>query len=84
MKRIEIIALALKKIEQRKIPRQWIEETLDSPGQIVDGYSGRKVRQRKYTVEGKQVLLRVVADEEEDRLIVITAYLTTQVERYWR
>lgn len=84
MKQIEIIPLALKKIEQRKIPTEWIEETLKSPEQIVDGYMGRKVRQRKYTLEGKEILLRVIVDEQKDKFIVITAYLTSQIERYWR
>ena len=44
MKYIEIIPLALKKIEQRKISQEWIEETLNSPEQIVEGYRGRKIR----------------------------------------
>lgn len=41
------------------------------------------MRQKKYAAQGKQVLLRVIAEEEESRIIVITAYLTTQVERCW-
>mgnify|MGYP001572141322 CR=1 FL=1 len=82
MKSIEIIPLALKKIEQRKISREWIEETLNSPEQIAEGYQGRKIRQRSYTISGKKMLLRVVVDEEKDRFIVITAYLASRVERY--
>ena len=84
MKRIEIIPLALKKIESRKVPREWIEETLQAPEQVVEGYGGRTVRQKRYTVQGKVMLLRVVVDEEADRLVVITAYLTSQVRRYGR
>lgn len=84
MKHVEIIPLASKKIEQRKIPSEWIRETLNFPGQIVDGYGGRKVRQKKYVLEGKEMLLRVIVDEGEDRFIVVTAYLTSQIERYWR
>lgn len=84
MKHIEIIPLALKKIKQRKIPIEWIEQTLKFPDQIVNGYGDRKIRQRKYVLEDKEMLLRVVVNEEKDRLIVITAYLTTQIERYRR
>lgn len=84
MKHIEIIPLASKKICQRGIPIKWIKETLDSPEQIVNGYRGRRIRQKKYTLKGKEVLLRVVVDEEKDRLIVITAYVTSQIKRYWR
>jgi len=84
MKSIEIIPLALKKIERRQVPREWIEETLRAPEQIVEGYRGRKVRQKRYIVNGKECLLRVVVDEAPDRFVVITAYLTSQVGRYWR
>lgn len=84
MKHIEIIPLALKKIRQRKIPIDWIEETLNSPEQVVDGFGGRKIRQKKYSLDNKEVLLRVVVDDEKDRLVVVTAYLTSQIKRYWR
>ncbi|MBI3320164.1 MAG: DUF4258 domain-containing protein [Candidatus Omnitrophica bacterium] len=83
MKRIEIIPLALKKIERRNVPHEWIDDTLRAPEQIVEGYLGRKVRQRRYTVHEQEMLLRVVVDEEPERFVVITAYLTSQVARYW-
>jgi len=84
MRRIEIIPLARKKIERRQVPQEWIEDTLRAPEQIVEGYRGRKIRQKKYTVQGKEMLLRVVVDEEPERFVVITGYLTSQVARYWR
>ena len=84
MKRIEIIPLALKKIKQRRVPIDWIKETLNSPEQVVDGYGGRKIRQKKYILDDREMLLRVIAEEKKDRLVVITAYLTSQIERYWR
>ncbi len=83
MKKFEIIPLALKKIGRRKVPQQWIEETVNRPDQTVDGYGGRKVRQKKYIVDGKEMLLRVVYEEKE-KLIVVTAYLTSKIKRYWR
>jgi len=45
---------------------------------------GRKIRQKKYSLDNKEVLLRVVVDDEKDRLVVVTAYLTSQIKRYWR
>ena len=65
MKQFEIIPLALKKIEQRKISKEWVEETLNSPDQIVEGYAGRKIRQKKYMIDGKEMLLRVIIDMEK-------------------
>jgi len=84
MKPIEIVPLALKKMERRKVPRAWVEDTLRSPDQIVEGYAGRRVRQKRYATRGKEMLLRVVVDEQPDRWVVITTYLTSQVARYWR
>jgi hypothetical protein len=34
--------------------------------------------------EGREYLLRVVYEEKEDRKVVLTAYLTSQVKRYWK
>lgn len=48
MKKIEIIPIAKKKSERRGIPEEWIEETINFPDQIVEGYGGRKVAQKKY------------------------------------
>jgi hypothetical protein len=84
MKPVEIIPLALKKLERRQVPREWIDDTLRTPDQIAEGYLGRTVRQKRYRLQGKPMLLRVVVDEEPDRFVVITAYLTSQVARYWR
>ena len=63
---------------------EWIEQTLASPNQIVEGYEGRKVAQRLYRVGDKEMLLRVVFETAEEVKVVITAYLTTQIQRYWR
>jgi len=84
MKGIEIIPIARKKLERRGIPEEWVRETINSPGQIVDGYGGRKVGHNKYMKEGREYLLRVVYEEKEDRKVVLTAYLTSQVKRYWK
>jgi hypothetical protein len=84
MKRIEIIPIAWKKLARRGIPEEWVRETINYPGQIVDGYGGRKVAHKKYMIEGKEYLLRVAYEEKEASIEVLTAYLTSQVERYWR
>ena len=83
--RFEIIPLALRKIKQRGIPLEWIEQTLSSPDQITEGYEERRVAQKLYNVNGKKMLLRVVFETAGGEVkVVITAYLTTQIERYWR
>lgn len=84
MKKIEIIPIARKKLERRGITEERIRETINFPAQIVTGYGGRKVAHKKYMIEDKEYLLRVVYEEKEDMDIVVTAYLTSQVERYWK
>jgi hypothetical protein len=83
MKEIEIIPIARKKLERRGIPEEWVGETINTPGQIVSGYGGRKVAHRKYMVGSKEYLLRVVYEEKE-RNVVLSAYLTSQITRYWK
>jgi hypothetical protein len=78
-----MIPLAKKKTERRGISQKSIEETIRFPVHLVDGYGGRKVAQRKYMVQGKEYLLRVIYEEKEETLKVVTAYLTSQIERYW-
>jgi len=84
MKKIEIIPLAKKKSERRGIPQEWIKETINFPAQIVEGYGGRKVAHKKYMVRDREYLLRVIYEEKEDLYEVVTAYLTSQIGRYWK
>ncbi|NIN91910.1 DUF4258 domain-containing protein [bacterium] len=84
MKKIEIIPMAKKKMERRRIPEEWVTETINSPAQTVEGYGRRNVAQKKYMVKDKQYLLRVVYEGREEVNVVVTAYLTSQVERYWK
>ena len=83
MKTFEIIPIARRKAERRGISEEWINETITSPGQIVEGYGGRMVAQRKYILQDKEYLLRVVYEEKEELYEVVTAYLTSQIGRYW-
>ena len=34
-------------------------------------------------IEDKEYLLRVVYEEKDMQKVVVTAYLTSQIERYW-
>ena len=71
-------------MKQRGISTAWVEETLQNPGQVVPGYGGRNIYQKLYEVgKGKQQLLRVVV-EEGNGATVVTAYLTSEITRYWR
>ena len=81
---IKIIGLAAKKIKLRQISSSMLYETLKSPDQIVEGYGGRKVKQKIYNINNKKKLLRIICEKNGKDTIVVTAYLTSQIQKYWR
>jgi hypothetical protein len=80
--KIDIVPLAQRKLERRGIPEGWVIETINLPSKIIPGYGGRKIAQRKYIIGEKEYLLRAVYEEEGEKKVVLTAYLTSQIERY--
>ncbi len=83
MKKIIIIPLASKKMAKRSIDPQEVQSVLRDPGQTADGYGGRKIAQKICKRNGKDYLLRVVYEETEAAITVVTAYLTSDISRYW-
>jgi len=83
-KRVEIISLARRKMAQRRIPESWVRDALANSEQIVAGHGGRWVAQKRVTMADKERLLRVVYEETESAYVVVTAYVTSDITRYWR
>ena len=83
IKSVAIIPLARKKLSQRGVNESMVFETVHQPDQVVEGSKGRFVAQRKYFLEGSVYLLRVIYEEDEHNITVVTGYLTSQVSRYW-
>jgi Domain of unknown function (DUF4258) len=69
---------------RRGIPKTWVREALAAPEQVVEGHGGRQVAHNRMTVADKERLLQVVYEETETTLVVVTAYLTSAIARYWR
>jgi len=42
------------------------------------------IKNKKYMIENKEYLLRAIYEEEKDMIVVVTAYLTSQKDRYWK
>ena len=80
MKKVDSIPVAQRKAEKRGIKIVWIEDAVNSPTQIVKGYGGRKVAHKMVSIDDKEYLLRVVYEEA---FTVVTAYITSKVDRYW-
>jgi hypothetical protein len=74
----------MRKMEKRGIPESWVTEGLRSADQIAEGHGDRRVAQQRRKVRRQEKLLRIVFEETEDKYIVITAYLTSDIRRYWR
>ena len=81
---INIIPLANRKIKLRRISRGMLNETINIPDQIVEGYGGRIINQKIYFMENKKKLLRVVYEKKGEEITIVTTYLTNQIKRYWR
>ena len=84
IKKVEIIPVAGRKLTRRGIKRELIENTLLDPAETVDGYGGRKVAHKKVLIDDKEYLLRVVYEETENTLTVVTTYVTSKIDRYWK
>lgn len=82
-KQVTIIPIARKKLAQRGVAESKVFETIHEPDQLVEGTKGRFVAQRKYFFDDCIYLLRVVYEEYEHNVTVITGYFTSQVSRYW-
>lgn len=75
---------ARRQIREREIPEELINKVLLHPAQIVDSYGNRKIAQEMVRHKGEKFLLRIVFEEIDRELKVITVYLTTRVGKYWR
>jgi len=82
--RIEYSKHAEEQMRERSIKKTMVRETLLKPRQLIIGRAGRKIAHRIYNIGEQDMLHRVVFVEHKDFLEVITTYLTTRIEKYWR
>lgn len=72
-------------IERRNIPLRFLKSVLENPGQVVLERGGKKAYQSQIDFgEGKVFLLRAIVDDSVDPAVVITAYRTSKISKYWR
>lgn len=73
------------KMQKRRLPRHLVERAVASPQQLLEE-DYRKVAQSRYTDSetGKEYLLRVIYEQVGDDALVITAYRTSKIQKYWR
>lgn len=87
MKAIRITSYCEGRIVARKLKREFVEQVIRSPGQIVpdDDDPKRQILQSRFLDgEGQEKLLRVVVEETEAEFVAVTVYPVSQVGRYWK
>jgi len=72
-------------IVEREISMEAVEKAVADPERVVLGHSGRSVYMRRYFDRGLQtdMLLRVVVEHADGEAVVVTAYRTSQIRKYF-
>jgi hypothetical protein len=61
-----------------------VERVLESPEQKLPVLANITCYQSKVDIRGKQYLLRAMVNETVRPPVVVTAYITSKVGKYWR
>lgn len=70
---------------RRSIPRDLLDQAIETPQEIVPGPGGRKVYQSQLDFgKGRIFLLRVIVDDRTEPPTVATVYRTSKIDKYWR
>ncbi len=84
MKPIRWSAHARKKAANREVQENEVERTILRPDSIVLGQSRRRIFMRRYfdAILETEMLLRVVVEETDTQLTVVTLYKTSKFAKY--
>jgi len=61
-----------------------VHDTVLSPGQVISQEDGILLFQSVYYEGNKKYLLRVAVKLQADTWLILTAYRTSKVQKYWR
>jgi hypothetical protein len=76
---------ALEEMERRSISPETADEVLRHPEQIVLVHSSRKAYQSRVDFgNGDVYLVRLIVDDATAPAVVVTAYRTSKISKYWR
>lgn len=72
--------------ERRGITEEFIRFVVKNPQQKLSAKKGRVIIQNKYydKMENKEMLIRVIGVQTSEKFIVITAYKTSKINKYWK
>lgn len=72
-------------IDRRQISEEAAIGVAQNPEQVIKLLQGRRIGQSRYfdSRANKEMLLRVICEERDNLLFVITAYKTSKIDKYW-
>ncbi len=75
---------ALQELQRRGLQQNMVESVLNNPQQILEEKEGRKAYQSQVDFGGGKIyLVRVIVADDLDPAVVITAYRTSKITKYW-
>ena len=84
MTEYRISSHALQEMHSRRIEREMVDAVMSNPAQKVPQLAGIVCYQSKIDIKGKTFLLRVMVNEDASPPVVVTAYRTSKIDKYWR
>jgi len=83
--RFRVCKHAEEELQLRNIPRSFVDAVMDNPQQIVWERGEKKAYQSQIDFgSGRIFLLRVIVDDTTSPAVVVTAYRTRKINKYWR
>ncbi len=72
-------------IARRQLLEEEVRRVAQNPQQVVKLKKERRVCQSRYydSTDSREMLLRVICEEKEDVVFVVTAYRTSKIDKYW-
>ncbi len=62
---------------------EYVHQVMENPGQIMESYGRRKIYQSKFFIDSRVWLVRLVVEEWRSPTLVVTAYRTSKITKYW-
>ncbi len=81
-KRIRLSDHARRQLGERGLAEEAVAGVAESPEQVLVA-GARRIAQSRFGEGADQYLLRVVCEEAEETITVVTAYRTSKVSKYW-
>lgn len=75
---------ALGELNKREVSREEADRALSAPDRIIPGNAPREIYQRRYhdPLLNEEMLLRLVVEETEVEIVVVTVYKTSKLRKY--